>query len=96
MRGKVESVCEEFEDGKSSGDRFSKNLRKFLRLMKILGKIYDNAGFRKILRKSSKKNLRPLQSCLRKLRNRLHRSSVYEQKQQQWRSYIRGEKEVTC
>ena len=28
------------------------DLRKFLRLMKILGKTYDNADFRKILRKT--------------------------------------------
>ena len=32
--------------------RSYENLRKFLRLMKILGKTYDNADFRKILRKS--------------------------------------------
>jgi len=47
--------------------------------MKILGKTYDNADFRKILRnslKKVKKNLRPLQSYFRKLRNRLHRSYV--------------------
>jgi len=47
--------------------------------MKILGKTYNNADFRKILRNSYakvKKNLRPLQSCLRNLRNRLHRSYV--------------------
>jgi len=31
--------------------RSYENLRKFLRLMKILGKTYDNADFRKILRK---------------------------------------------
>jgi len=43
-----------------TGARFSKkilgstweDLRKFLRLMKILGKTYDNADFRKILRKT--------------------------------------------
>jgi len=32
--------------------RSYENLRKFLRLMKILGKTYDNADFRKILRKT--------------------------------------------
>ena len=67
--------------------------------MKILGKTYDNADFRKILRnslKKVKKNLRPLQSYFRKLRNRLHRSSVCKQQQQQWRSYVRGEKEVNA
>jgi len=49
--------------------------------MKILGN-----SLKKV--KKNLKNLRPLQSCLRKLRNRLHRSSVCKQKQQQWRSPV--------
>jgi len=60
------------------------DVRKFFRLMKILGNTYDNADFWKNLKKffdKVKKNLRPLQSCLRKLRNRLHHSSVCKQKQ---------------
>ena len=36
-------------------EKSEEELRKFLRLMKILGKTYDNADFRKILRNSLKK-----------------------------------------